>query len=207
MDIGSGNGRNAIYLASLGHKVIGVDVVPEMVDVANKRAAQLDLILEFVVGDARELAFEEEMDGVVCIAALHHLPSPEDRSRAMEELWRVLKPGGIGLVSTWAREQARFATAMPVENDAPEGDVLIPWTRELDRQVFQRYYHMYARGEFEMLGGRSSWNGVVFSHAHNHHVFGRKGKGTRLDEVPRNLGGEGGVGGVGGVGTKLAVGR
>ncbi|MCK4718701.1 MAG: class I SAM-dependent methyltransferase, partial [Thermoplasmata archaeon] len=156
LDIGSGNGRNAIYLASLGHKVIGVDVVPEMVDVANKRAAQLDLILEFVVGDARELAFEEEMDGVVCIAALHHLPSPEDRSRAMEELWRVLKPGGIGLVSTWAREQARFATAMPVENDAPEGDVLIPWTRELDRQVFQRYYHMYARGEFEMLVGRSS---------------------------------------------------
>ena len=144
--------------------------------------------VSFVLGDIRELPYGDgDIDGVVSLATLHHLPTSEDRKSAMEECWRVLRPGGIALLSVWAREQARFSSATPVEEGAPEGDVVIPWTRELDGRVFSRYYHLFTRQEFEALVSSSSWEGVVFSHAHNHHVFGRKGGGASLDEVPDGL--------------------
>jgi len=64
---------------------------------------------------------------------------------------------------------------------------VIPWTRELDKKVFKRYYHLYAQEEFKVLVNESNWNGVVFSHAHNHHMFGRKGGEVNISEVPVDL--------------------
>ena len=44
-------------------------------------------------------------DGVLCIAVLHHIASPQRRLALLEQLLRVLRPGGRALVTVWATEQ------------------------------------------------------------------------------------------------------
>ncbi len=44
-------------------------------------------------------------DCVICIAVLHHLSTKNRRIKAIEEMLRILKLGGLGLVTVWAQEQ------------------------------------------------------------------------------------------------------
>ncbi len=74
-------------------EVVGVDVVPELLDEARKRAPEN---AEFVEADAEELPFPPGAFDVVCTArTLHHVPRPE---LVLAEMTRVLRPGGTMLV-------------------------------------------------------------------------------------------------------------
>ena len=74
-------------------EVVGVDVVPELLAEARKRAPAN---VEFVEGDATALPFERGSFDLVCTArTLHHVARPE---LLLAELDRVLRPGGTMLV-------------------------------------------------------------------------------------------------------------
>ena len=93
LDYGCGLGDNTVLLASRGAKVIGVDISPELIELAKKRLEIHDLseTSEFRIGSAHELPLEDEsVDVVFGMAILHHL----DLSLASEEVFRVLKKGG-----------------------------------------------------------------------------------------------------------------
>lgn len=155
LDIGCGNGRNSRYLASRGMRVIGIDLSPAQIDIARHRANEElpDADIEFFVGDATRLPFRDDrFDAVLYIATLHHLASRGQRAESLAEVHRVLGPGGLALVSVWAREQDKFAGHLndarcQLEGDWEEGDMLLPWNRP-DGEVFQRYYHLFSEDEF-----------------------------------------------------------
>jgi ubiquinone/menaquinone biosynthesis C-methylase UbiE len=93
LDYGCGSGDNTVLVASHGGKVIGVDISPELIELAEKRLAQHNLAesAEFRVGSAHELPLEDEsIDVVFGMAILHHL----DLQLASKEVFRVLKKGG-----------------------------------------------------------------------------------------------------------------
>lgn len=93
LDYGCGLGDNTVLLASRGAKVIGVDISPELIELAEKRMRQHDLseISEFRIGSAHELPFENEsVDVVFGMAILHHL----DLETSSKEVFRILKKGG-----------------------------------------------------------------------------------------------------------------
>jgi ubiquinone/menaquinone biosynthesis C-methylase UbiE len=93
LDVGTGAGAIAIGLAPLVQEVIGIDVVPELLAEANKRAPKNARFLE---GDALELPFPSDSFDVVSTArTLHHIDRPE---LVLSEMSRVLKPGGTMLV-------------------------------------------------------------------------------------------------------------
>jgi ubiquinone/menaquinone biosynthesis C-methylase UbiE len=88
LDAACGTGRYAEYLATQGHRVIGVDSSPDMLDHARTRVPQA----EFRQGDLHELPLpDDHVDIVVCALALTHLP---DLRPAMTEFARVLRSGG-----------------------------------------------------------------------------------------------------------------
>ncbi|MDG6220202.1 MAG: class I SAM-dependent methyltransferase [Candidatus Thermoplasmatota archaeon] len=186
LDVGSGNGRNAFFLASQGHEVVGVDVVEEMVVVARRKAESFGTSNpEFLVGDGRKLPFPDAIfDCVFSIATIHHIPSANGRMEALREMWRVLGSGGVCLLSVWGREQSRFPNAKSM---GAEGDVFIPWKRQVDGREFQRYYHLFAKNELKALAGEAGMEGVVFSHAENQYFYGRKGEKVGLEDVPVDL--------------------
>lgn len=93
LDYGCGLGDNSVLLASRGARVVGVDISPELIELARKRLKVHDLSenAEFRVGSAHKLPLEDEsIDVVFGMAILHHL----DLRLASAEVFRVLKKGG-----------------------------------------------------------------------------------------------------------------
>lgn len=81
---------------------------------------------------------------------MHHLSTSARRIEALRAILDTLKPsGGKALIYCWALEQEGSRRGW---HEGMEQDVMVPWVKktkgEADR-TFQRYYHLYRRGELE----------------------------------------------------------
>jgi ubiquinone/menaquinone biosynthesis C-methylase UbiE len=95
LDSGTGSGALAFALARHVREVVGVDLVPELLEQARKRAEGVPNV-SFVEGDANNLPFEYgSFDLVGTLRTLHHIARPE---LAVAELTRVTRRGGHLLV-------------------------------------------------------------------------------------------------------------
>jgi SAM-dependent methyltransferase len=93
LDAACGTGRHTAHLASLGHKVIGVDTSPEMLARARQKVPEG----EFYEADLYDVPLADgSVDLVVCAIALAHVP---DLDRALTEFVRVLGPNGHLVIS------------------------------------------------------------------------------------------------------------
>ena len=93
LDVGTGAGAFAIALAPFVREVVGVDIVPELLEEGRKRAPAN---VELVEADATALPYELGSFDLVCTArTLHHVQRPE---LVLAEMNRVLRPGGTMLV-------------------------------------------------------------------------------------------------------------
>jgi SAM-dependent methyltransferase len=99
LDAGCGPGELAAGAAARGASVIGTDLSPGMIALARRRHPEL----EFQQADAERLPFSDgTFDAVVANLLIPHLPRPE---AGVEELTRVLKPGGRLAMSMWDRPE------------------------------------------------------------------------------------------------------
>jgi SAM-dependent methyltransferase len=95
LDAGTGAGALALALAPLVREVVAVDVVPELLDEARRRAGALPNV-DVREGDATALPFGDgEFDLAGSMRTLHHVARPE---LAVAELTRVTRPGGTIVV-------------------------------------------------------------------------------------------------------------
>jgi SAM-dependent methyltransferase len=94
LDAGYGTGDNALFFASRGHKVTGIDFLEEPISRARRKAAERRLTATFFVTDALALKDLPEVFDSVIDSGLFHVFSDEDRKRYVEGLVSVLKPGG-----------------------------------------------------------------------------------------------------------------
>jgi len=93
LDAACGTGRYARYMSQRGHKVSAVDMTPEMIERAREGAQGVD----FKVGSLEALPFPDQtFDLVMCGLALTHLA---EIGKAISEIARVLKVGGIAVIS------------------------------------------------------------------------------------------------------------
>ncbi|WP_320008354.1 class I SAM-dependent methyltransferase [Maridesulfovibrio sp.] len=108
LDVGTGPGQLAFYLAEAGFNVTGVDLSSQMIASAQKTAKEMDLNIDFRTGDAENLDFaDNQFDVIVSRNLIWTLPNPD---RALKEWYRILKPGGRIIISdgfwsnqTWKR--------------------------------------------------------------------------------------------------------
>src|SRR5213075_1247714 len=95
LDSGTGTGALAFALAPHVREVVGVDIVPELLEQARKRAERFPNVT-FVEGDSTKLPFDYgSFDLSGTLRTLHHSARPE---LAMAELVRVTRPRGRVLV-------------------------------------------------------------------------------------------------------------
>jgi ubiquinone/menaquinone biosynthesis C-methylase UbiE len=93
LDAACGTGRHTSYLASLGHKVIGVDTSPEMLARARDKVPEG----EFYEADLHDVPLpDDSVDLVICAIALSHVA---DLGQVLAELVRVLRPNGHLVIS------------------------------------------------------------------------------------------------------------
>ncbi len=92
LDVGAGDGRNAIWLAAQGWDVTAVDLSAVALERAAERAAARGTQLACVVADWHEHDFGEAAFELVVVSFMH--PQPEDREQLFERAARALAPGG-----------------------------------------------------------------------------------------------------------------
>jgi SAM-dependent methyltransferase len=99
LDIACGAGNATIPAAKTGAEVIGLDLVPELLEAARENAAEAGVEIEWMEGDAEMLPFEDEtFDVVISTVGIMFTP---DHQRAAREAARVLKPGGRLGLANW----------------------------------------------------------------------------------------------------------
>lgn len=101
LEVGCGTGTLTLAAkrqAGSSGKVVGVDVIPGMIEVARRKAVQAGLDVEFQLGSIDDLPFDEsQFDVAMCSFMIFHMSEPV-RRRGIAEIYRVLKPQGRLLV-------------------------------------------------------------------------------------------------------------
>ena len=94
LDAGCGTGEHALFFASQGRRVVGIDFVEEALRRARAKAVERGLAVEFLIKDATALGEWSERFGSVIDCGLFHGFSDDDRRRYVQGLARVIEPGG-----------------------------------------------------------------------------------------------------------------
>jgi cyclopropane fatty-acyl-phospholipid synthase-like methyltransferase len=105
LDAGCGTGEHALFLASRGLRVTGIDFVEEAIRRARRKAAERGLAVEFLVKDATALADWGERFASVIDWGLFHVFSDADRRRYVRGLAHVLEPGGRLFLTCFSDEE------------------------------------------------------------------------------------------------------
>lgn len=153
LDAGCGTGALSRWLAARGCGVLGVDASQEMVGEANQSAQLQNYAerLDFVqITSVAHLALDDgAVDGVLCSSVLEYVPDP---SACLAEFSRVLKPGGLLVVSVPNRNSLvrRMQLACHYCGDRLGQS----WCKFLD---YSR--HQYSSREFARLLARSGFAG------------------------------------------------
>jgi tellurite methyltransferase len=108
LDAGCGAGRNLIWFARNGYDVHAADADADSVAALKVRTRGLVNEGQIRRAGVGELPYAEgTFDTVLCIAVLHFMKDEDEWHRAVNDLWRVLKPGGLLF--------ARFGTTITIE--------------------------------------------------------------------------------------------
>jgi len=98
VDLGSGEGRDSIYFARQGYRVVGVDISGVGVRKAERRASRLGVNVRFRVGDIRTYRLGHRVDVVFCSGALNNLPR-RIRAARFNHFKANTAPGGINAMN------------------------------------------------------------------------------------------------------------
>lgn len=165
-DFGCGEGEVSTQLAKLGAYATGVDISPDLIEVARKRAV-LDGVedrAQFLVCDIEDSPLPpEKFDVLFCYAVLHHI----DIRSAFPRLLATLKPGGVAIMlepitfSPWLK---RVRNAVPIPKEG--GPLDHPLTKEDVKYITDSLAHPSLRffdlfGRLQRLlpkeGGNPGW--------------------------------------------------
>lgn len=106
LEIGCGMGTDLLQFARGGAHCTGVDLTPRSVEISSLHFGLYGLRADFALADGERLPFaDESFDVVYSNGVLHHTP---DTVRAVREVHRVLKPGGIAKVMLYHRRSLYY---------------------------------------------------------------------------------------------------
>ena len=106
LEIGVGIGMDAKQFAMHGAKYTGIDLTPNAVKITKQLFKTFNLKGKFLVADAEKLPFKNNsFDLVYSHGVLHHTPHT---SRAIREVYRVLKPGGQAIIMLYYKHSFHY---------------------------------------------------------------------------------------------------
>lgn len=106
LEVGCGMGTDLLQYAHNEAKVVGLDLTPRHLELAQERFRMFNREGIFINGDAERLCFRDSsFDFVFSNGVLHHTP---DTQRAVDEIHRVLRPGGKALILLYHRHSLHY---------------------------------------------------------------------------------------------------
>lgn len=156
LEVAPGPGYFAVELAKLGRfEVTGLDVSRTFVALAQELAARTSVAVDFREGDATAMPFEAgRFDLVVCQAAFKNFSRP---LTALNEMHRVLRPGGRAIIQDMSADARRSAIKAEVAG-MKVGLIAGLTTRVILNRLRRR---AYSPAEFDQLARRSDFGGAT----------------------------------------------
>ena len=164
LDLGCGNGELAFELSQRGYSGAyhGADFSPNLLKKAGERVSGEDSF-QFLELDLLQSSWEGLLpgapyDGILCFAAMHHVPGEENRLNLVRKIRKHITDRGTFFLSNWQflrseRFQERilpWSTVDIGEDEVDEGDYLLDWRRG-GRGI--RYVHHFSIEELSQLAG------------------------------------------------------
>ena len=129
LDLGCGQGRDALMAARRGHRVVGMDLSPTGVRQMAKAAEKEGLSVVGVVADIMAFEPDGSFDVVLLDRVLHMLPDHEARRRVLARLVRCVEPGGHLLIADERKNLADIRAFMLDQSP--------PWALTFGRKSFR----------------------------------------------------------------------
>ena len=165
LDLGCGNGRLSEAFEGKKIEYTGVDNSEKMIEIAKKRRLQA----KFLVNHDLKVPFSNDyFDKVYCLAVFHHIPSKDLRIQFLDEIKRVLQPGGFIILTVWnlnpfkmiligkKKRALSFFKHLILKvlgkSKLDFNDFFIPW-----KDACQRYVHYFTKGELKKLAEKSGF--------------------------------------------------
>lgn len=139
LDLGCGTGTHAVYLASQGHRVTGIDFSPKAISLARQKAGKAGVKVDFRIGDVTRLKdLHERFDIVLDVGCFHGL-SLDERIKVAKQLASLTHAGSLFML--WAFDnQSHYGMAAG---------------RDQVRQTLSPYF-VLEKSELSQYNGRSS---------------------------------------------------
>jgi len=129
----------------------GVDFSTEMLRFARKYSQKFNFVVNLSLADVGCLPYRDQtFDWAISVATYHHIRGKENRQAALNELRRVLKPGGEAFITVWNRWQPRFWFSSK--------EVAVPWRTK--GKTLHRYYYLFSYPELEKLAKKAGFEVV-----------------------------------------------
>lgn len=153
LDLGSGTGKNSLFLAERGSIVTGVELSKTAVRIAKDRAKQRDLEVNFIEGDiGSKLPFAKgSFDLLLDVVSSNSLTETE-RANYLSEINRVLKPGGFMFVKALCKDGDKNAENLMTKFPGKEKDMYIMPETGIVERIFSKedLQKLYSKN-FEIL--------------------------------------------------------
>jgi SAM-dependent methyltransferase len=148
LDIGSGVGTIDFYLASKGKNVTGIEISENAVNVARENAKlfNLDKIINFIVAEFPHKVPGRNYDLVIFSEIIEHL---KDDNKALRDIWQVLKPGGILVITTPSKNAPLYRMGLLDGFDKSVGHLRRYTEKELIQLVEKNGYKVISSGRHE----------------------------------------------------------
>lgn len=141
LEVGCGMGTDLLQFARGGAICTGLDLTPRSIAISRHRFRVYNMPGQFVLSDSERLPFpDQSFDVVYSNGVLHHTPATD---KAVTEIHRVLKPGGVAKVMLYYRHSLNYWGEMMLHRGLLRGELLRGRTPE---QIMGRWVEYNEQG-------------------------------------------------------------
>lgn len=145
LEVGCGMGSDLLQFARGGARVTGLDYTPRSVEISRRRFEVYGVPGRFSIGDAERLPFPDaSFDVVYSNGVLHHTP---DTQRAIDEVFRVLRPGGVAKIMLYHRRSLYYWFSIILKHGLVRGEL----ARSTPEEIMSRYVEYSETGALPLV--------------------------------------------------------
>ena len=147
LDLGCGTGNITNILAKRGYDMIGIDISPDMLNVARDKAADGGQDVLYLCQDIREFELYGTVDAIICtLDVLNYITEPEDLKHVFSLVKNYLNPDGIFIFDI----NTEYKLKNVLGNNTfiyEENGIFYTWENEYDKNISTQYLTFFAENE------------------------------------------------------------